>query len=224
MEELVEVSNSDNFSSQGFTYLKKLVFEADLARLQLHITLIDEAEKQNDWLINAENIFGFKNFDSGNLMPYLKINVYENHPLLKLTESPEIQCRIIGAPDNKFEFLGKFYQLLQNDIGSWRNLEDFFSNTQNLFEEKEIPENFKGLINKESDAEYIILPKILLDPFRELCESENLQVQTEDEYESDYKNMKVLIFGNEMVCPDEYCLNQPYIIAEKFTAEKKSNG
>ncbi len=224
MEELVEVSNSENFASQGFTYLKKLVFEADRARLQLHITLIDETEKQNDWVINAENVFGFKNFDSGNLMPYLKINIYENHPLLKIMESPEIQCRIIGVPDNKFEFLGKFYQLLQNDIGSWKKLEDFFWNTQNLFEEKEIPEKLKGLMTEESHAEYITLPKILLDPFRGLCESENLQVQIEGEYESDCENMKVLIFGNEMVCPDDYCLNQPYIIAEKFTAEKKSNG
>jgi len=79
-------------------------------------------------------------------------------------------------------------------------------------------------MDKESDAEYITLPKVLLNAFRELCRSENLQVQIEDEYESDYKNMKVLIFGNEIISPDDYNLNQPYIIAEKFTAEKKSNG
>ncbi|KQM54303.1 hypothetical protein [Chryseobacterium sp. Leaf201] len=224
MEELVEISNSENFASQGFTYLKKLIFEADRSKLQLQITLIDETEKEDDWVINAENVFGFKNFDSGNLMPYLKINIYEDHPLIKIIESPEIQCRITGVPDNKFEFLGKFYQLLQNNIGSWKKLEDFFYNTQNLFGEKEIPDNFKGLMDKESDAEYITLPKVLLNAFRELCRSENLQVQIEDEYESDYKNMKVLIFGNEIISPDDYNLNQPYIIAEKFTAEKKSNG
>lgn len=46
MEELVEISNSENFASQGFTYLKKLIFEADRSKLQLQITLIDETEKK----------------------------------------------------------------------------------------------------------------------------------------------------------------------------------
>lgn len=222
MEELIEVSNSENFASQGFTYLKKLVFEADRSKLQLQITLIDEAEKEDDWVINAENVFDFKNFDSGNLMPYLRINLYADHPLIKLMESPEIQCKIIGVPDNKFDFLGKFYQLLQNEMDSWRKLEDFFWNTKNLFGEKEIPENFKGLIDKESNTEYINLPKILLHPFKELCEFENLQVYIESEYETEYNNMKVLMFGNEIVSPDDYNLNQPYVIAEKFTAERKA--
>jgi hypothetical protein len=222
MEELIEVSNSEHFASQGFTYLKKLVFEADRSKLQLQITLIDEAEKEDDWVINAENVFDFKNFDSGNLMPYLRINLYADHPLIKLMESPETQCKIIGVPDNKFEFLGKFYQMLQNEMGSWRKLEDFFWNTKNLFEEKEIPEDFKGLMDIESGTEYITLPKILFDPFKELCESEKLLVYIESESETEYNNMEVLIFGNEIISPDDYNLNQPYIIAEKFTAERKA--
>lgn len=221
MEKLIALTNSENFSSHGFIYLKKLIFETESSQLQLQITLIDEAEKEVEWVINAKNVFGFKNFDSGNLMPYLKINLYEDHPLLKIIESPEIQCKITGIPDNKFQFLGKFHQLLQKEIGSWRSLEDFFWNTEDLFGEKEIPERFKGLTDMESDAEYINLPKILVIPFRELCESENLQVQIESKYESNYRNMKALIFGNEIVSPDDYCLNQPYIIAEKFTVVEK---
>lgn len=223
MEELITLTNSENFSSLGFTYLKRLIFETENSQLQLQISLIDETEKEVEWLINAENIFGFKNFDSGNLMPYLKVNIYENHPLLKIIESPEIQCKIIGVPDNKFQFLGKFYQLLQKEIGSWKYLEDFFWNTEYLFEEKEIPERFKGLTDVENDAEYINLPKILVDPFETLCKSENIQFQIGAEYESNYNNMKVLIFGNEIISPDNYCLNQPYVIAEKFTAIKKNN-
>lgn len=223
MEELINLTNSENFSSQGFIYLKKLIFETENSQLQLQITLIDEAEKEVEWIINAENVFGFKNFDSGNLMPYLKINLYEDHPLLKIIESPEIQCKIIGAPDNKFEFLGKFYQLLQKETGSWKYLEDFFWNTEYLFGEKEIPEKFKGLLDAESNAEYINLPKILVGPFEVLCKSENLKLQIEDEYESNYNNMKVLIFGNDIISPDNYCLNQPYIIAEKFTAVENNN-
>lgn len=136
--------------------------------------------------------------------------------MLKIIESPEIQCKIIGVPENKFQFLGKFYQLLQKEIGSWKYLEDFFWNTEFLFEEKEIPDNFKGLMDIESNAEYINLPKILVSPFETLCKSENLQLQIGDEYESNSNNMKVLIFGNKIISPDNYYLNQPYIIAEKI--------
>lgn len=223
MEELITLTNSENFSSLGFIYLKKLSFETGHSKLQLQISLIDEAEKEVELIIDAENVFGFKNFDSGNLMPYLKINIYENHPLLKIIESPEIQCKIIGVPENKFQFLGKFYQLLQREIGSWKYLEDFFWNTEYLFEEKEIPEMFKGLMDVESNAEYINLPKVLLNPFEALCKSENLQFQIGDEYENNSNNMKVLIFGNEVISPDNYCLNQPYIIAKKFNACEKNN-
>ncbi|SDH77925.1 hypothetical protein SAMN05421846_10225 [Chryseobacterium taeanense] len=70
----------------------------------------------------------------------------------------------------------------------------------------------------ESNAEYINLPEILVGPFGVLCKSENLQLQIVDQFESNYDKMKVLIFGNDIVSPDNYCLNQPYIIAEKFTA------
>jgi len=68
----------------------------------------------------------------------------------------------------------------------------------------------------ESNAEYINLPKILVSPFETLCKSENLQLQIGDEYESNSNNMKVLIFGNKIISPDNYYLNQPYIIAEKI--------
>ena len=37
---------------------------------------------------------------------------------------------------------------------------------------------------------------------------------------STIKNAKILIFGNEDVCPNDYNLFQPYIIAESFMATK----
>jgi len=73
MEELITLTNSENFSSRGFTYLKKLIFETENSQLHVQIRLIDKAEKEVEWVISAENVFGFKNLDSGNLMPYLKI-------------------------------------------------------------------------------------------------------------------------------------------------------
>lgn len=70
MKELIELTNSENFSSQGFTYLKQLNFDAEKSRIELRITLIDESEKESHWIITAENIVSFKNLDFGNLMPF----------------------------------------------------------------------------------------------------------------------------------------------------------
>jgi hypothetical protein len=37
-----------------------------------------------------------------------------------------------------------------------------------------------------------------------------------------HPNAKILMFGNPDVAPYEYNLGQPYIIANKFTAERKN--
>lgn len=50
----------------------------------------------------------------------------------------------------------------------------------------------------------------------------NLTLEIKSEILNEEKNMKILIFGNEVVSPDNFNLNQPYIIAENFNAEKLS--
>ncbi|UOE39393.1 hypothetical protein [Chryseobacterium oryzae] len=222
MKELIELTNSENFSTQGFTYLKQLNFDAENSKVELRITLIDESEKENDWIINAENTVSFKNLDFGNLMPYLKINVYENHPLISLVQSPEIQCKLKGIPKNKFEFLGKFYQMIEKELGFWKNMHDFIWNTESLFVKKEIPENMKEFMTYEIETEYINLPKILVNPFSKLCEEENITLEIENEFSTEQTDIKILIFGNEIVSPDNFNLNQPYIIAENFYANKRN--
>jgi len=222
MKELIKLTNSENFSSQGFTYLKQLNFDAEKSMIELRITLIDESEKESHWIITAENIVSFKNLDFGNLMPFFKINIYENHPLILIIQESEFECEIHGIPNNKFEFIGKFHQMLENEVGFWKNIQDFFWNTQNLFAQKEIPEKWRGIVNTAERIEYLKLPKILFDPFKKLCEEENLTLEIKSEILNEEKNMKILIFGNEVVSPDNFNLNQPYIIAENFNAEKLS--
>lgn len=223
MKELIEFTNSEIFSSQGFTYLKQFNFDAEKSIIELRITLIDESEKESHWIITAENIVSFKNLDYGNLMPFLKINIYENHPLILIIQGSKFECEVHGIPNNKFEFIGKFHQMLENEVGFWKNIQDFFWNTQNLFADKEIPEKWRSIVNTAERTEFLNLPKILFNPFKKLCEDENLALEIKGEILNDVKNMKILIFGNEVISPDNFNLNQPYIIAENFNAEKLSN-
>lgn len=220
MIELIELTNSENFSSQGFIYLNQLNFDAEKSKIELRINVIDESEKESRWIIDAENIVNFKNLDFGNLMPFFKINIYENHPLISIIQGSEIGCEIHGIPNNKFEFIGKFHQMLENEVGFWKNIQDFFWNTQNLFAEKEIPETWRSFMNTEERIEYLNLPKILFDPFKKLCEDENLTLEFKSEILNEGTNMKILIFGNETISPDNFNFNQPYIIAENFSAKK----
>ncbi|KFF01337.1 hypothetical protein IX39_12220 [Chryseobacterium formosense] len=222
MKELIELTNTENFLSQGFIYLKQLNFDAEKSIIELRITLIDESEKESHWIIAAENILSFKNLHFGNLMPFLKINIYDNHPLILIIQGSEFGCEVHGIPNNKFEFIGKFHQMLENEVGFWKNIQDFFWNTQNLFTQREIPEKWRGVVNNAERIEYLNLPKILFEPFKKLCEEENLTLEIKSEILNEEKNMKILIFGNEVVSPDNFNLNQPYIIAENFNAEKLS--
>ncbi len=223
MKELIELTNSENFSTHGFTYLKQLTFDAEKSKIELKITLIDESEKESHWIIDAENIFSFKNLDFGNLMPFLKINIYKNHPLISIIQGSTIICEIHGIPHNKFEFIGKFHQMLENEIGFWKNIQDFFWNTKNLFAEKEISENLRISMNTEERIEYLKLPKILFDPFKKLCKDENLILEIKSEILTEEKKLKLLIFGNETVSPDNFNLDQPYVIAENFSAKKNKS-
>lgn len=109
--------------------------------------------------------------------------------------------------------------MLENEVGFWKNIQDFFWSTQNLFAQKEIPEKWRGIVNTAERIEHLNLPKILFEPFKKLCEEENLTLEIKSEISNEEKNMKILIFGNEVVSPDNFNLNQPYIIAENFNAE-----
>jgi len=64
--------------------------------------------------------------------------------------------------------------------------------------------------------------KELIDEFNLSIEIKEIRTG-EDKGYFDRPNLKILIFGNPDVSPNNYYLGQPYIIAEEFTASKLKN-
>ena len=69
-------------------------------------------------------------------------------------------------------------------------------------------------------------PKPLIEPIKKVCKKHGIELKVKKEiggYDKGYANrpnVKLLLFGNEDVSPDNYNLGQPYIIADEFLANK----
>ncbi|SEG17162.1 hypothetical protein SAMN05421847_1617 [Halpernia humi] len=230
MEELIKLSN-DKTSPIVYMYLRKFLFEPDnngVIKIQIQIIkdeVLDEnykkiAETSDEmWEIYAENVVKYSGFDDFYLMPNMEINIFSDNPLISLYSDTELYCKIIGKPKDKFAFLGEMLFQLENKTKNWININQFFWNLENLFEVKKYPKQWIEFVDN-SENEYITIPEFLFDTFKHVCDKHKIEIETETETMKDKVDLKILIFGNELVSSNDFYLNGPYIIAEKFSAKK----
>jgi len=139
------------------------------------------------------------------MLPYVKLKILENHPLLLKYHENIMECEIKGKPENSNEFIGDISTILEEETGNWITANDYFWNSEEQF--------------KLYSYRIISIPKSLVKPIKQVCEKHELNFIVKNEIIGDSKS-KVLIFGNEAVSPNNFYLNQPFIIAEEFTAER----
>jgi len=102
--------------------------------------------------------------------------------------------------------------ILERETGNWISVADILWNSE---------EHYR-LFSKRN----ISIPKSLGKPIKEACIKHNPLFNVNHERTGDEKRYphkqksKSLIFGNEDVSPNDFYLNQPYVIAENFTAER----
>lgn len=162
--------------------------------------------------ITCRNTEKYDGFFWSNLLPYTKLRILDNHPALIMYQLDELQCEIIGIPENINEFIGNISIILEKETGNWIKVTDILWN---------IEEHYK-LYNKRN----IRIPKSLNQAIKEVCVKHGLLFKINNEVIREEKGYahkpksKILIFGNEDVSPNDFYLNQPYVIAENFTAER----
>lgn len=145
------------------------------------------------------------------MMPYVKMRLLEKHPLLWKYHDDELECEIKGAPADINKFVFDLIHLLDKKTGNWIDLKDIMWNFRHhMFK---IPRT-------------INISKSLEEDIREICNEQNLSFKVNkyrtgiDKGFSNKPDTKLLMFGNEDVSPYESASRQPYIIAEKFEAER----
>lgn len=218
IQQLIEKTNKKEFYQKCNLELENYAFNAKTKIFEIILSInqvsYDEYVEYEEWKIICSNTVKVNGFDYDTMLPYVKITILDDHPLLWLYNQKEIEFRLTRKPGNIPQFIYDLTKMFEEKAGNWIRLDSI---TRNLF-------SFP-IQNKWHN--YSISSR-LIEPFTEICNNHNLIVVIDNELSSDYgvsdkqPNAKMLIFGNEDISPNDFNLDQPYIIAERFDAERIS--
>ncbi len=218
LDELIIKTNDIDFYHDGdfcLIGIKTEVGKINVSEFNFIMEELDEItflKKQTYWKIISHNTIKYKNLNNRILLPYIKIKILDNHPLLWNYKEEIYRIEFQKFPKNLSEFIGDLTIKFEKITGNWVNL------NQHLF-------NINEYCKRNSSAK-IMIPKSLRLIFEDTCKKHEVSFNIEkvlEQYDRnfDYKpNVKLLIFGNDDVSPNSYNLNQPYIIADSFEATK----
>ena len=225
LNDLITKTNTKEFYSNCNLYpisIKCQIGGFDTIDLEFVIeeNSIDESEGQYHPLRRIEywNIISHKTIEFNNLfapiyIPYVKIRLLYDHPLLWKYKTDELECELSEVPENYNEFVGVIYHTFQKHAGNWLSI------NKSLF----------GLFRTkpEERKKALIIPEPMRQPIIEVCNEYSVGFKVthvssgEDKGYANRPDLKVLMFGNEDVSSYKSNSGQPYIIAEDFIANKK---
>lgn len=216
IENLIKRTQTTDFYQDCDLKLEFFSFKTSDSTLEMifsiNQTSYDIPVEHEEWKITCSNTEKYDGFFWSILLPYTKLRILDNHPALIMYQLDELQCEITGIPENINEFIGDISIILEKETGNWITVTDILWN---------IEEHYK-LYNKRN----LRIPKSLNQAIKEVCVKHNLLFKVNNEVIGENKGYahkpksKILIFGNEDVSPNDFYLNQPYIIAENFSAER----
>lgn len=216
IENLIKRTQTTNFYHDCDLKLESFSFKTSDNTLEMifsiNQTSYDIPVEHEEWKITCSNTEKYDGFFWSILLPYTKLEILDNHPALIMYQLNELQCEIVGIPENINEFIGDISIILEKGTGNWIRVTDILWN---------IEEHYK-LYSKRN----IRIPKSLNQAIKEVCVKHNLLFKVNDEVIGEDKGYahkpksKILLFGNEDVSPNDFYLNQPYVIAENFTGER----
>ncbi len=166
-------------------------------------------EDMQMWTLTAHRCHYFHNMFQSVYLPYIKVRLLDEHPLLWNYKSNVAHCELIGYPKDIDKFLGQIYQTYIKITGNWIQATEHFFATEYAY--------------KNNGKMHLIIPENLKESIQKICEIHDINFLTHKIEESDtykFNNLKVLMFGNETLSPYDFNLKQPYIIAEEFFANK----
>ena len=186
-------------------------------KINIYIENENEPENTNreDWQIVAHQTIEIENIFSPIYLPYIKLSLLEEHPLLWKFKYDILECELSGKLENHFEFTSKLHWLYEKETGGFIKWKNDFYELQNLI-------NGKKKIPISINMKTYNFVKNLIDDFELNIEIVNVQ-PNDDKGHLNRPYAKVLIFGNPDVSPNNYNLGQPFVIADKFTAKKMKN-
>jgi hypothetical protein len=219
LEELIKRTNTTKFYQNGrfhLTELKGHIGHFQTMEFNFIVEERDDYGKITDvehWRLISHNTIDFNGIFSEQYLPYIKLKILTEHPLLWTFNKNELECELTGFPTNASEFIGDLYFAYEKHAGNWLPLNENFYNIKEYY--------------KKAGKMNLGISEPLAEPIRAVCEKHGIEFNVENvikDFDKGYTyrpNAKLLIFGNEDVSPNDFSLGQPYIIADEFIANRK---
>ncbi|MEO9075721.1 MAG: hypothetical protein ABI263_00345 [Gelidibacter sp.] len=220
IEQLIERTNTTEFYQNGHFHLTELNGQIGQFNTMEFNFVVEEQDdfgkmhKVEHWRLIAHKTIDFNGIYANLYLPYIKLKILTDHPLLWTYNKAELECELIKFPENPSEFIGDLFFEYEKLTGNWIPVhKNFWSLNESYYKTK-------GIRN-------LSIPKPLREPIKKVCEKHGIEFKVKKETEgydkgySNRPNAKLLIFGNEDVSPNNFSLGQPYIIAEEFIASRK---
>ncbi|WP_299673227.1 hypothetical protein [uncultured Tenacibaculum sp.] len=219
IEQLIKKTNTTDFYQNGHFHLTELKGRIGYFKTMEFNFILEERDNYGNiskveyWRLITHNTIKFRKLFSEQYLPYIKLRILDEHPLLWTFHKNELECELQGFPNNPSQFIGDLYFAYEQNSGNWIELNKHFFNVR---------EHFKN--NRKMNLR---IPEPLAKPIREVCEKHEIGFKVENvikDYKKGYAyrpNAKLLIFGNEDVSSNYFNLGQPYIIGDEFIANKK---
>ena len=107
-------------------------------KINIYIENENEPENTNreDWQIVAHQTIEIENIFSPIYLPYIKLSLLEEHPLLWKFKYDILDCELSGKLENHFEFTSKLHWLYEKETGGFIKRKNDFYELQNLINGK----------------------------------------------------------------------------------------
>jgi len=218
IEDLIQKSQTKEFYQDSDLKLESYSYNATSLTLEIILSInqisYDIPIQYEEWKITCLKTEKFYGFFNSLLLPYVKLKILNHHPLLLEYHESEFECELKGEPKDINSFIGEISNTLEKTTGNWIKFSEIFWNCE---------EQFKLYAKR-----IISIPKSLVQPILQVCERHGLSFEVineiigDDKGYADKPKSKILIFGNEDICENNFYLNQHYVIAEEFIGEKIS--
>ena len=220
MTQLLNRTNEEDFYNNWDLLLDSVkgkiqTHEKSIFEINIYIKPRDESEEKEreDWQIIAYETIGLNKIFRPVYLPYIKLALLEEHPVLWKYKYDVLECELSGTLENSHEFTSKLHWLYEKETGGFIKFEEDFY-------------ELKSFINGRSKVRISISIKTY-SFVKSLIDNLGLEIRIVEVLTNENKgylhrpDAKILIFGNADVSSNYYNLGQPFVIADKFISKKK---
>ena len=207
LEQLISLTNTDDFYSNWHLTMEQLLYVPDTETLKFIVQTVkdysDDIEATRKfWEIECTEV-AVNRITQRGFVPYMHINVFDEHPLLWNYQSTRY-LTLRGKPKDVSQLMGELFLQHVTVCGNWLDFNHLFRAVYNL-----LPKEGKTLIE---------MPERLISKYKGVFDKHEITF-TEEPGQSGETDLKVLFFGNKDISPNDCNFYQPYVIAKHFSAK-----